>query len=329
MNGDVISTIGVVLLSVGLAIYSAKRERSDGKNLTYHACFIAIFIGSMLLPLEAKVAIFTPLNVLILANIYPIYESIRAVCTIKEGDDETWLMYWIAQGIISFSTESLNHLSGWNHFEFFFYAWLHLPFTDGATLIFEKFTQPYIAPLVQPLVLKADGFISKLISLSVNASHLTIVWLIFVILPPTLKRFIWIAIATVYPMGSSIIAVTSPEPEDDTYWLTYWSCFGCLYIIANFLDGYIGFVPGFYSFLILATVYLMLPMFRGADAVFRTILVPLAGLQELLMKKDASLVMSAILRELPENRRAAVMTEIGESFTNHPVVAKGSYKEIV
>lgn len=41
-----------------------------------------------------------------------------------------------------------------------------------------------------------------------------------------------------------------------------------------------GRIPGFYTLVILATIYLMLPMFRGADKVFRKILVPLAGLQE-------------------------------------------------
>jgi hypothetical protein len=42
----------------------------------------------------------------------------------------------------------------------------------------------------------------------------------------------------------------------------------------------LGRIPGFYTLIIFATIYLMLPMFRGADKVFRKILVPLAGLQE-------------------------------------------------
>jgi hypothetical protein len=104
-------------------------------------------------------------------------------------------------------------------------------------------------------------------------------------------------------------------------------------LIADFLEDYIGFVPGFYSLLILATVYLMLPMFRGAESIFRNILVPLAGLQEMLMRKDADNVKRAILRDVPEDRRAALMKEIGESFANDPihtfVGTKGSYQSIV
>ena len=43
------------------------------------------------------------------------------------------------------------------------------------------------------------------------------------------------------------------------------------------LETFVGWVPGFYTLAIFTTVYLMLPMFRGADKVFRKILVPLAG----------------------------------------------------
>ena len=43
------------------------------------------------------------------------------------------------------------------------------------------------------------------------------------------------------------------------------------------LETFVGWVPGFYTLAIFTTVCLMLPMFRGADKVFRKILVPLAG----------------------------------------------------
>jgi hypothetical protein len=162
------------VFSVLLAIYAKDAPRTQGKNLTFHAYVIVIFVASMLLPLEVKEALFTPLNVLIVAEIYPIYESIRAVCTIEETDDSTWLMYWIAQGVVSFTTEWMNDVAGWNHFEFFFYIWLHLPFTDGSTFIFDKITEPFIAPVIQPIVKKADNWISKLVLASVNVTHLSI-----------------------------------------------------------------------------------------------------------------------------------------------------------
>ena len=58
----------------------------------------------------------------------------------------------------------------------------------------------------------------------------------------------------------------------------------------------------------------MLPMFRGAEKVFRHILVPIAGLQELLVRKDADQVMKQAMNDLPPERRALVLKEIAGAF---------------
>lgn len=58
----------------------------------------------------------------------------------------------------------------------------------------------------------------------------------------------------------------------------------------------------------------MLPLFRGAEQVFRYILVPIAGLQELLVRKDADTIRKQALAELPPARREIVMKEIAASF---------------
>ena len=76
------------------------------------------------------------------------------------------------------------------------------------------------------------------------------------------------AIGTVYPEVSSIVAASTEEVADDTYWLTYWSVYGCLFLIMELLEVFIGWVPGFYTLVILATVYLMLPMFRAPISSF-------------------------------------------------------------
>mmetsp|Transcript_9042 Transcript_9042/g.9924 ORF Transcript_9042/g.9924 Transcript_9042/m.9924 type:complete len:341 (+) Transcript_9042:83-1105(+) len=317
---DVAAFVGVVL-GIGM-IFLATRSltRSKGKNIINHVIYAALVLLVVFgLSVDAKEVIFTPLSVIMVGTVYPIYESLRAVCTIEETDDTTWLSYWIAQGIISFSTEWVDGLGNsvsltWNVFEFFFYLWLILPQTDGAALIFDAFLGPIIAPLVQPLVTRADGFINKIVNLLTNATHLGFVWIVFVFLPSDLKRAIWIILGTIYPLGSSIISVTTPEPADDTFWLTYWSCFGALFLIVDFLENFLGFVPGFYSLAIFATVYLMLPLFRGAEVVFRTVLVPLAGLQELLVKKDADAVKLSILADVPPERRQLLMKEIADSF---------------
>jgi hypothetical protein len=58
----------------------------------------------------------------------------------------------------------------------------------------------------------------------------------------------------------------------------------------------------------------MLPMFRGADKVFRKILVPLAGLQELLILRDSILIKKQMLKDLDPERAKIVRKSIAKFF---------------
>lgn len=320
----VATSIGLLLACGLLLITTRNTTRSQGKNVAAHVIFIAVVAGSFFIPMGGKEVIFSPISVIIVGSVLPVYESIRAVCTIEETDDTTWLTYWISQGIVSFSTEWVDGLGNkvsttWDMFEFFFYLWLILPQTDGATMIFDLILEPLVAPIIQPMVQKTEGLINKIILAVTNAAHLGFVWIAFVFLPQGLKRTIWILLATLYPMGSSIVSVTTPDGADDTFWLTYWSCFGILFLLVDFIENYIGQVPGFYTVVIGVTIYLMLPLFRGADQVFRSILVPLAGLQELIVKKDAEVVKNQVLKDIPPERRALLLKEIAKSFADGAV----------
>jgi hypothetical protein len=317
---DVVGMVSVALLVLLVYVASQRLERTRGKNATYHIIYgAAVVVSFVLLPMVAKETLFTPLSVVVAGTIYPIYESLRAVCTIESTDDTVWLSYWITQAVVSFTTEWVDGIGNsvqihWNMFEFFFFLWLLLPWTDGATLIFDYFFGPIIAPIVQPIAKKMDGVINKLVMAVMNAAHLSVVWIAFVFLPQGLKRVIWIMIATVFPLLSSIVSVTTPEGGDDTYWLTYWSCFGVLFLIADFTENFLGFIPGFYTIVIALTVYLMLPLFRGAEVFFRSVLVPLAGLQEMLVRRDAEVLKLAALAEVPPERRQLVMKAIADTF---------------
>lgn len=57
-------------------------------------------------------------------------------------------------------------------------------------------------------------------------------------------------------------------------------------------------------------------MFQGADKVFRNILVPLAGLQELLMLRDAIMVKADMLKNLPPHRAKSVRKAIAKFYDN-------------
>ncbi len=76
-----------------------------------------------------------------------------------------------------------------------------------------------------------------------------------------------------------------------------------------------GWIPGFYSLVIAAEVYLMLPMFGGSDKIFRKVLVPLFRLQEILMLKDAFMVKKRVFKDLPPERAAAVRSAIATFFS--------------
>jgi hypothetical protein len=322
----ILSIVGILMIS------SRAPKRTRGRELPYHGIFAgAALVLFLLIPLGLKEVLFTPLTVVIAGTVFPIYESLRAVCTIGTTDDTAWLTYWIAQGTVSFSTEWIDDVgqgthANWYLFQFIFYLWLLLPWTDGATLLFDFFLAPFVGPAIQPLVRKTDGIIHKIVLAVTNATHLSFVWIAFVMLPESFKRAIWIVIGTVYPILSSIVVVTTIDGADDTYWLTYWSCFGILFLILDFLDNFLGFIPGFYTLAIAATVYLMLPMFRGAETVFREILVPLAGMQEMLIRRDAEMLKRQVLVNVPPERQKLVLKEIATSLEQNEASSKGTFQ---
>ena len=71
-------------------------------------------------------------------------------------------------------------------------------------------------------------------------------------------------------MAASTVALTTKtDGTDDTFWLTYWSSFSLLFLAMDYLENFVGKIRGFYSLCLAATIYLFLPMFDGANVVFR------------------------------------------------------------
>ena len=58
----------------------------------------------------------------------------------------------------------------------------------------------------------------------------------------------------------------------------------------------------------------MVPMFGGADKIFRKFLVPLFGLQEMLMIRDVFLVNKKIYKDLKPERASVVRQTISKMF---------------
>ena len=61
----------------------------------------------------------------------------------------------------------------WTEFQFYMVLWLILPFTDGAAIIYEMITRPYVAPAVAPIARMAEGWLTTLALAVINASHLS------------------------------------------------------------------------------------------------------------------------------------------------------------
>jgi hypothetical protein len=79
-------------------------------------------------------------------------------------------------------------------------------------------------------------------------------------------------------------------------------------------ETWLGWIPGFYTLIIFTTVYLMLPMFQGADKFFRKVLVPLAGLNEMLLLRDAIAIKKSMLKDLDPERAKTVRKAIAKFY---------------
>jgi len=125
----------------------------------------------------------------------------------------------------------------------------------------------------------------------------------FMTLPTVLKRFAVIATGSAYPVVASIVTVaTENDGISDDKWLTYWSCFSLLHLGMIATERFVGKIPGLYTLCLAVTLYLMLPIFDGSNAVFREILVPLFRQREALLLKDAKKLAKNMIRQLPIDR---------------------------
>ena len=311
-------SIGVFALLIPIL---AKVKRTRGRNPFYHLIFLGAAIFSFFfVPESIQNVLFSQAGVLIAGSLVPIYESIVAVCTIGDSDDEAWLQFWIVNATFTYATEFMDsfRLSApalaehWHELEFFCTLWFLSPFTDGSTLIYDVFTEPFIAPVAISIKKSMDGKIEFLMAV-VNSGYIWILWSTFMTSPEEARRFVVVAVGTIYPIVASTVSITT-RSEDETFWLTYWSCFSLLFISMDYLENFVGSIPGFYSLCLVTTVYLFLPMFRGADVVFRRVLVPLSGQQENMLLRDAFLVKKEMEKKIPAHLHRGVMHKAADIF---------------
>jgi hypothetical protein len=190
-----------------------------------------------------------------------------------------------------------------------------LPFTDGSGLSYDFITKPYITPIAQKVKSKTESWLGMFL-LVVNTSYLWLLWLTFLSLPEEARRFVTVGLGTVYPMAASTIAITTnSSTHDERFWLTYWACYTILFVAMDYLENFVGNIRGFYSLCAVATLYLWLPMFRGAEVIFRRVLVPLSGQYETMLMYDAYMVRLDLEKSIPEVHRGRVLAKAAEVFT--------------
>jgi hypothetical protein len=324
LEGGKIIIYAVALAAVvALAPILDKFPRTRGKNLVNQGIFLVCAILSIaFIPDYIQHEIFSPGGVVVVGTVVPVYSSICAVCSIGTEDDHVWLQYWIANGVFSYMTEFVDEIKRvfpaggehWYEFEFFFTLWMMLPFTDGATLIYDVVTEPYIAPSAKKLNARVQGWIGLILT-AVNTSYLSFAWWIFMIFPEPARRFFVIVIGTIYPLAASTVALTTGETgADDTFWLTYWCCFSVLFLAMDYLENFVGQIPGFYSLCMAATIYLFLPMFDGANVVFRRVLVPLSGQYENMLLRDTYLVRKDMEKNIPASYHDRIFKKAADVF---------------
>lgn len=298
-------------------------KRTRGRNPLWHVVFVAAAAAiAFLVPDFIQEELFSPGGVVVVGTLLPVYESIVAICTIGEADDTVWLQFWISSATVSFATEFMDDITAqlpqagehWFQFEVFFNLWLMFPLTDGAALIYDHFTKPYIAPTAQRIKVQCEGYIGMLLTM-VNTSYIWILWYAFIHLSEDTRRFLVVALGTIYPIAASTVAVTTETSGlDDTLWLTYWTTFSLLFVIMDYAENFVGRIPGFYSLCAVAVVYLFLPMFNGAEVIFRRVLVPLSRQHENLLLHDAYVVKMSMVKSLPADQRDRVFEKAAFVF---------------
>ncbi|KAL7625669.1 ER membrane protein DP1/Yop1 [Parahypoxylon ruwenzoriense] len=80
----------------------------------------------------------------------------------------------------------------------------------------------------------------------------------------------------VIPGYYSLAALYSTTKSDDTQWLTYWVVFAFFSVLESAFS-VVYWVPFYYTFKFIFLLWLSLPMFSGAQLIFRSFLQPMLG----------------------------------------------------
>ncbi|KAJ6358664.1 hypothetical protein OIU76_000393 [Salix suchowensis] len=71
-----------------------------------------------------------------------------------------------------------------------------------------------------------------------------------------------------YPLYASVIAIESPNREDDKQWLAYWILYSFLTLTEMLLQPLLEWITIWYSLKLVLAAWLVLPQFKGAAFIY-------------------------------------------------------------
>ncbi len=77
-----------------------------------------------------------------------------------------------------------------------------------------------------------------------------------------------------YPAYASFKALNTDTTDDDKQWLSYWIIVGLFNVLEFWLDLFVSWMPFYWEIKILFIVWAQLPMTRGAEFLYNTVVEP-------------------------------------------------------
>lgn len=87
-------------------------------------------------------------------------------------------------------------------------------------------------------------------------------------------NFICQGVGFIYPLYATILCIEKQKDEEKTQWLTYWVIFSIIGVLESFIEVLLYWVPFFYPLKLSFTLWLMLPQYKGAQIIFRDLVLP-------------------------------------------------------
>ncbi len=77
-----------------------------------------------------------------------------------------------------------------------------------------------------------------------------------------------------YPAYMSFKALNTPEPEDDTQWLTYWVVYAFLNLTEQMTSFFVNWIPFYFLMKVAFLIWCYLPSTLGANVIYKSFLKP-------------------------------------------------------